>query len=593
MKQLLMIIFILVVHSSSNAAVILPLQINKTAQVTNGEFSEDFLVTTGKDILIILPNNDDVPTSDIRLTLPDGTVISSLNSESHGFTFISHTVDHGLKALVAPFDAWVISSSNAPYGRYTVSGTSTAPHVPISLRILDSSIHFKLFVGEPGKGLYSGKYIPISLYLNESNTHLTTATVLVDIYKDTDLVERFNIKDDGNDTDMTGGDGHYDLITNFESAGVYRLMVEISGTNSNGVPFEGKFAKTISVKDEKLFIDLDYTEIVTDKDNDGYNDELIISFPYSGTFSESDYFYFFGKLNVGDDYLVSTEKIFASSGKLLLRFPGEKIRELGYSGHFNLEFVRVDLNGRYLKSFDKLKDTQYYSKEEWERDDLIYIGNFGEEPVDKDNDNIYEGLNFKFEVDTVPVGDFGYSIGFYTEDGIDMGLFGNEPITFTLGNNTVETYLPASQFSSLGVDSKIEAKHLLMYGLNDLGGFLRIKSLGFSKQYSCWDFVGCENGPNTPPQAVNDSISSNGLSVEINVVSNDIDVDGDLIKVNSVTQPQNGTTKILGNFVQYTPIEGFTGEDSFDYEILDLYKSNNVWKRGSDTATVTVTVTSH
>ncbi|ACV27161.1 Ig-like domain-containing protein [Kangiella koreensis] len=593
MKQLVMMIFILLVYPGSYAAVILPLQINKTAEVTNGEFSEDFLVTTGRDIHIILPNNDDIPSSDIEVTLPDGTIVNSLNSESHGFTFTSHTVDHELKALVAPFDAWIIDSSNAPLGTYTVRGSSAASRVPISLRILDSNIHFKLFVGEPGKGVYSGKSIPISLYLNESNTHLTTATVLVDIYKDTDLVESFSIKDDGNDTDMTGGDGHYDLITNFESAGVYRVMVEISGTNSNGMLYEGKFTETVSVKDEKLFVDLNFIETVTDEDNDGYKDELIISFPYTGFFSESDYFYFYGKLNIGDDYLESHEKILASSGELLLKFQGEKIRELDYSGTFNLEFVRVDLNGRYLKSFHELKATQYYSKDAWERDDLIYIGNFTEEPIDKDNNNIYEGLNFKFEVDTVPVGDFGYSIGFYTEEGIDMGLFGNQPVAFTLGNNTVETYLPASKFSSLGVDSKIEAKHLLMYGLNDLGGFLRIKSLGFSKQYSCWDFAGCENGPNTPPQAINDSVSSNGTAVEINVTSNDIDVDGDLIKVNSVTQPQNGTAKVVGNFVRYTPNEGFAGEDTFAYEIMDIYTSNNVWKRGSDSGTVTVTVTSH
>ena len=48
----------------------------------------------------------------------------------------------------------------------------------------------------------------------------------------------------------------------------------------------------------------------------------------------------------------------------------------------------------------------------------------------------------------------------------------------------------------------------------------------------------------------------------------------------SVTQPESGTVVNSGDFLTYTPAEGFQGEDSFTYTVSD----------GTETATATVTV---
>ena len=88
---------------------------------------------------------------------------------------------------------------------------------------------------------------------------------------------------------------------------------------------------------------------------------------------------------------------------------------------------------------------------------------------------------------------------------------------------------------------------------------------------------------NGPPTAVDDSATTApGQSVQINLLSNDSDPNGDALSVLSVSIPQNGTV-VLGDdgTIGYLPTDGFLGTESFAYVISD----------GTDTSTAMVTVT--
>ncbi len=77
---------------------------------------------------------------------------------------------------------------------------------------------------------------------------------------------------------------------------------------------------------------------------------------------------------------------------------------------------------------------------------------------------------------------------------------------------------------------------------------------------------------NNPPVAVNDTVTTtSGTPIDIPVLDNDSDPDGDGIRVTGVpTPPTNGTTDINGDgTITYTPDEGFIGVDSFMYVICD------------------------
>ena len=95
---------------------------------------------------------------------------------------------------------------------------------------------------------------------------------------------------------------------------------------------------------------------------------------------------------------------------------------------------------------------------------------------------------------------------------------------------------------------------------------------------------GTTPGQNTSPIANDDSVSTNqDQQIQINVLSNDSDPNGDSLSIQAVAQGNLGSVDINGSFVTYTPDLGITGEDSFVYTISD-------GKGGTDTATVYVSI---
>ncbi|QXP58519.1 Ig-like domain-containing protein [Olleya sp. HaHaR_3_96] len=96
------------------------------------------------------------------------------------------------------------------------------------------------------------------------------------------------------------------------------------------------------------------------------------------------------------------------------------------------------------------------------------------------------------------------------------------------------------------------------------------------------------SGPeNEAPIANADTATTpEGTEIEITVLTNDFDPDGDTIVVTNTTTPDNGTVTVdPTGVITYTPNDGFIGEDTFTYTICD--DANPAL---CDTATVTVTV---
>ncbi|HEY9647031.1 MAG TPA: choice-of-anchor Q domain-containing protein [Chroococcidiopsis sp.] len=99
---------------------------------------------------------------------------------------------------------------------------------------------------------------------------------------------------------------------------------------------------------------------------------------------------------------------------------------------------------------------------------------------------------------------------------------------------------------------------------------------------------------NLAPIAVNDAATVAAYqSININVLANDSDRNGDVLSFGIVTDPDKGTAIVNDNgtpdnpnddFITYTPVPGFCGEDSLTYLLKD-------GQGGSAIATVSITVT--
>jgi outer membrane protein OmpA-like peptidoglycan-associated protein len=86
------------------------------------------------------------------------------------------------------------------------------------------------------------------------------------------------------------------------------------------------------------------------------------------------------------------------------------------------------------------------------------------------------------------------------------------------------------------------------------------------------------------PNAVDDSATTpRATAVNIPVLANDVDPEGQTLTIGTVGTPANGTASIVNGAIRYTPNAGFAGTDTFTYTAVDT-------DGNSDSATVTVTV---
>jgi DNA/RNA endonuclease G (NUC1) len=92
------------------------------------------------------------------------------------------------------------------------------------------------------------------------------------------------------------------------------------------------------------------------------------------------------------------------------------------------------------------------------------------------------------------------------------------------------------------------------------------------------------NSVNDNPVAVNDSATTNeDMSVIVDVVANDTDVDGDTRTLQSVGAASHGSVSIVSGQAKYSPAADFNGTDSFTYVVSDGHS-------GTATGTVNITI---
>ncbi len=78
---------------------------------------------------------------------------------------------------------------------------------------------------------------------------------------------------------------------------------------------------------------------------------------------------------------------------------------------------------------------------------------------------------------------------------------------------------------------------------------------------------------NDAPFSVNDNASSNGNMVQVDVLTNDTDIDSiyqvQTFSIASFTQPMSGSVVQNGDYLEYTPTGSFRGTDTFSYRMQD------------------------
>jgi hypothetical protein len=592
---LAVILLLFLLPSLSQAATPLQqLRINRDAPILNSEFSTSFHAPQSESITVVIPNTEDFQTSAIRLIGPDNVLITENNASLYGINFVEFEPVTSEEYYIALTKSWLIEITDAKAGQYVLEGTaiSSYPQIPVKININDSKILFSLSVGTPSFSPSVNKFLPISIFLAENGIPYTQGHVSFEVSNDEVPLQQVTILDNGVYPDYLANDGLYSMLFKPLEVGIYDLSVHVTGVNLNGDFFESQITSRFKSHGENIYLTNNYFEELSDADGDGYIDEWVLNFETGGRFPETGRYKVHLNLGVGDEEnLIHIQGVDASENRIYAKIDGEKIRSLNYTGEFRIKSLAIFYDDQLIQETTSLANTQSYDNDSWERDDLLLLGNVTFDSIDSADARFIDMIDASFEVDALPAAaNFGYSVTITTESGEHVGVYGSSSIELIKGTNKITFSIPAADFSKLQSNTALKINQLLMYPLIKGGNVISKSNVATSLVYSCWDFRGCSTADNAIPVAVDDAVTSIGKAMYIHAAQNDLDDDGDLLKVNSVTPAQHGVAEIVGNSIQYTPSSGFEGDDVFQYEIVDIHPKNNILKGGSAIGTVRVSV---
>ncbi|NVJ62518.1 MAG: tandem-95 repeat protein [Gammaproteobacteria bacterium] len=204
------------------------------------------------------------------------------------------------------------------------------------------------------------------------------------------------------------------------------------------------------------------------------------------------------------------------------------------------------------------------------------------------NDGINESILFPLTVDVTSVNDapvITAADSLSTDEDI--------PLTINVSDVTISD-VDSTVFSLIintGANYSVNGNQQVVPAANFSGNLtVGVRASDGESSSAAFDVSVTVNSVNDVPTVGDDSytvVQDSGMTV-LDVLSNDSDVDtGDTISISSINYAGNSTVTIdaTSNEINYTPANGFSGQESFTYVVVD----NN---GGENTGTVSITVTS-
>ena len=133
-------------------------------------------------------------------------------------------------------------------------------------------------------------------------------------------------------------------------------------------------------------------------------------------------------------------------------------------------------------------------------------------------------------------------------------------------------------------DSKISyAPQIPQTGILENVSFTYTVSDGNGGEDTAMVWIDLENVNRAPNATADIAYTDEGVPVNIDVLANDSDADGDSLTISTEVAPLYGAVSVADGLITYTPMSGYSGEDSFTYTISD-------GRGGEDTAVVWVEI---
>ncbi|PYQ59813.1 MAG: hypothetical protein DMF53_18175, partial [Acidobacteria bacterium] len=169
------------------------------------------------------------------------------------------------------------------------------------------------------------------------------------------------------------------------------------------------------------------------------------------------------------------------------------------------------------------------------------------------------------------------------DDSVDIPVLANDSDPAGYGLEVSVPALPAHGYAFVNSNQTVTYTPAADYNGSDSFGYTVTD--GYSEHATGTVTITVTSVNDAPVANADSATVAEDGSVNVSVLANDTDADGDTLSVSAVTQGTHGTVAINPDkTVRYTPAANYNGSDSFTYTVSD-------GNGGTATGTVTITVT--
>ena len=519
MKKFILILIFSFTFSSQSVLgnVFLPMQLHKEVTVNEGDFEVGFYLQDSNNVVIIVPNIKGLDSKNVELIYPNGKLVNIQNAKNQNIDFEFYTPKSSYGLIVALVDSWLIRVKDAPAGKYYLRGESTSEKLPISIINNDSSITNFFTVGQFNLTPQVNTVIPLVLNLFEDLVHFPNAKVSFRVSKDGKELYFFTSGNVDPYLQVYKNQDIYFSAFKPEEPGEYKVVIKYSGTDKTKQKFEGESVENFIIYKTLPTISDNYSQETLDLNNNGYMDELILTFPISGKHPLTGKYSVYGRIKLGENtYLLDRRTIDVSEQKIYIKFDGKELRRAGYSGAIDIEAVSIEHNDIVINYFENLESTIPYDKDIWERDVLELANNFTDMPVDIDGDGYYDGIEISYDVDSLVVDNFKtlFRVYRHPRKRERVGFYFDDSYKINKGLNKIKLTIPSSDFIALESDAELVIDYANISHQSVKKYDLTTEKKWKTRKYICEQFAGCKN---SAASAIKDKQESQSIELDSDI----------------------------------------------------------------------------
>ena len=359
--------------------------------------------------------------------------------------------------------------------------------------ILQMTKHHLLYsidLGDDAEFLQN-EIVPISFiamqYLAQHDryTFISDQVVLFEIYKDEKLVKTIVPLNVEKEIFGIKTNDFYEAVFTPKSLGNYAIVATIKSLDHKGDQIKEKLHSGFKVYPAFPKISTVPITSVVDTNNNGFMDELVLTFPFEGAIPEE------GKMSMiailqlpTGEVLQSSKYITKNDNQIFAKFSGEEIGKNKGDAPLVLKKFRVSYDYKSLAELEGNYEISGYPNEIWERDKILYLNNFTHRPMDINKDSIYDQLEITFDIDSLVSGDYiltgsSKSVDNFTRSAISI----TESINIHPGRNSIKILIDGASLKRVE-DSSLDVSGIMMYHDHKIrDATLYIKEIPLIDQY--------------------------------------------------------------------------------------------------------------